>query len=164
LGYPEKVRSMILVSGWARPDAYLKELFGLWICLAENLNLDATWMDALLWSFSHRMYNERLEEIEALKKGVGEADMSVGSFVRQARACISHDATDRLHGVKAPTLILVGAEDIFTPYRLARDLHRAIPKSTLKVLDDQAHAFPIENPQVLIQEIRDFVLTQRADK
>ncbi len=162
LAYPEKVLSLVLISGWARADRYFKDLINHWIYLAENTHPDALWMDVLLWSFSPNMFNERPNDIQELKDGVIEAEIPPGAFIRQARSLITHDAYDRLNQVTAPTLIIVGQEDILTPYRLAVELNQAIPHSRLRVLEEQAHAFPLENPKVLINEIIDFILSFQA--
>jgi pimeloyl-ACP methyl ester carboxylesterase len=162
LAHPDKVLSMMLVSGWARADNFFKELINHWINLAENDDPNVLWMDVLLWSFSPIMFNERPDDIQELKVGVLQAEISPEAFVRQAQSLITHDAFDRLKNVKVPTLILVGQEDILTPYRLARELHMAIPNSKLKVLKEQAHAFPLENPQVLIDEIINFTNSQHT--
>jgi 3-oxoadipate enol-lactonase len=156
LAYPKKVLSMLLISGWARADNFFRELINHWINLAENPDPVALWMDVLLWSFSPKMFNERPDDIQELKDDVLEAEISLGAFVRQARSLITHDAFDRLKEVKVPTLILVGQDDILTPYRLAQELCEAVPNSELRVLKEQAHAFPLENPQILIKEIIDF--------
>jgi pimeloyl-ACP methyl ester carboxylesterase len=156
LAYPGIVLSMMLVSGWARADNFFKELINHWIYLAENDDPIALWTDVLLWSFSPSMFNERPDDIQELKDDVMHAEISPGAFVRQARSLITHDAFDRLRDVNVPTLILVGEEDILTPFRLAHELHMAIPNSRIKVLEEQAHAFPLENPQVLIDEIKKF--------
>jgi pimeloyl-ACP methyl ester carboxylesterase len=108
------------------------------------------------------MFNERPDDIQELKVGVLQAEISPEAFVRQAQSLITHDAFDRLKNVKVPTLILVGQEDILTPHRLALELHMAIPNSKLKVLKEQAHAFPLENPQVLIDEIINFTNSQQT--
>ena len=157
LAYPDKVRSMVLVSGWARPDNYFAELVNLWIQMAENSETDVMWKDILLWSFSPKMYKERPKDIQSLKDDLNQADISMRAFIQQARSLITHDAYDRLAQVKVPALILVGSADIFTPYRLAEELHRAIPGSQLEVLENQAHAFPLENPQALDGRLIHFI-------
>lgn len=157
LAHPEKVLSMVLVSGWARADNFFKELINHWIYLAGNDDPIILWTDVLLWSFSSIMFNERPDDIQELKDGVLQAGISPGAFIRQARSLITHDAFDRLKDVKAPTQILVGQEDILTPLRLAQELRSAIPNSKLKILKEQAHAFPLENPQVLVDEIVNFI-------
>jgi len=157
LAYPDKVRSMMLVSGWARPDNFFAELVNLWIQMAEKAESNVMWKDILLWSFSPKMYEERPGDIQSLKDDLNQDDISMQAFINQARSLITHDAYDRLAQVKVPTLILVGSADIFTPYRLAEELHRAIPDSQLEVLENQAHAFPLENPQVLDERIIRFI-------
>ena len=157
LSYPDKVRSMVLVSGWARPDNYFSELVNLWIQMAEKAESNIMWKDILLWSFSPKMYNERPKDILSLMDDLNQGDISLQAFIRQARSLITHDVYDRLAQVKVPTLILVGSADIFTPYRLAEELQRAIPGSHLEVLENQAHAFPLENPQILDERLIRFI-------
>ena len=157
LGYPNKVRSMMLISGWARPDHYFSELIRLWIWVAENTPSPVPWHYGNLWSFSHRLYNETPEKLQAIIDGVIEAQIEIPAFVRQAHSLLTHDALDRLHLVMAPTMILVGSEDILTPPQLSRELHQAIPGSQLKLLDGQPHAFPLEDPQLLTSEILNFL-------
>lgn len=157
LAYPNKVRSMVLVSGWARPDKYFTELINMWIQMAENAETDIMWTDILLRSFSPKMYNERPKDIQALKDGLNQASISLQAFVRQARSLLTHDTFERLSQVNTPTQILVGDLDIFTPYRFAEELHRGISGSQLIVLENQAHAFPLENPQVFDQILIHFI-------
>lgn len=157
LAFPDTVLSLVLVSGWARPDNYFRELIRLWIWLAENAGPETPWLFGNLWSFSHRMYNENPHKLQALMDGIRDAGLSVPAFVRQARSLVTHDAFARLSGVRAPCLVLVGSHDILTPPVLSEELNQAIPGSQLRILPGLAHAFPLEVPEVLTREILGFL-------
>jgi pimeloyl-ACP methyl ester carboxylesterase len=55
--------------------------------------------------------------------------------------------TSRLGRIKAPTLIVWGAQDRLLPLPLGEAYHRGIAGSTLTVLDDCGHLPPIEQPE-----------------
>jgi 3-oxoadipate enol-lactonase len=48
-----------------------------------------------------------------------------------------------------PTAIVVGEEDYATPVAMARQLHEAIPHSTLTILSKARHLTPIEQPDAI---------------
>jgi 3-oxoadipate enol-lactonase len=54
-----------------------------------------------------------------------------------------------------PTAIVVGEEDYATPVVMARQLHDAIPQSTLRVIPGARHLTPIEFPDRIAAELRD---------
>ena len=57
----------------------------------------------------------------------------------QAAACRTHDALERLPLITAPTLVLVGAEDILFPVSCAQALAEGIPGARLHVLERGGH-------------------------
>jgi 3-oxoadipate enol-lactonase len=48
------------------------------------------------------------------------------AFSRQRSASRDYDATDRLHEIHVPTLIIHGKKDTLAPYRLAEEMHAGI--------------------------------------
>ncbi len=57
----------------------------------------------------------------------------------QLVACAAHSTRGRLHRISSPTLVLVGAEDFFVPFSLAREPADSIPCARLMVLDGGGH-------------------------
>jgi pimeloyl-ACP methyl ester carboxylesterase len=57
------------------------------------------------------------------------------------------DLAGRLGSVRAPTLVLVGREDRLTTVEDARALHRAVPGSTMVVLEGLAHLPSVQAPE-----------------
>jgi 3-oxoadipate enol-lactonase len=70
------------------------------------------------------------------------------------------DVRSHLPAFRMPVTIVVGEEDYATPVDMARQLHDAIPHSTLTILPKARHLTPLEHPDRIAAELRD--LLQRA--
>jgi len=64
------------------------------------------------------------------------------------------DTRAQLGSFKVPTAIVVGEEDFATPVAMARQLHEAIPQSTLSIIAGARHLTPIEFPDRITAELR----------
>jgi 3-oxoadipate enol-lactonase len=83
-----------------------------------------------------------------------------------AAACDLLGATDvraYLPAFRMPVAIVVGEEDYATPVEMARQLHEAIPQSTMTVLARARHLTPIERPGPIGSELRALV-TRGAER
>ncbi|MGX1271229.1 alpha/beta fold hydrolase [Streptomyces phaeoluteigriseus] len=67
-----------------------------------------------------------------------------------------------LRRVTAPALVVVGAEDEFTPVRDAETLHSLLPDSTLRVIDHCGHMPNLERPEEFNAALGEFL--ERVDK
>jgi 3-oxoadipate enol-lactonase len=70
------------------------------------------------------------------------------AYNRQAQALLGFDVLDRLAAVKAPTLCIVGEQDLLTPVHDCREVADKIPGATFEVIkgDGSSHVVPIERP------------------
>jgi len=66
------------------------------------------------------------------------------------------ECVDRLAEIKVPTLIIVGDHDESDP-AMSREMHAKIPGSKLVVLPDSGHMTFVDQPELFMQAIRDFV-------
>ena len=64
------------------------------------------------------------------------------------------DTRAQLGSFKMPTAVVVGEEDYATPVAMARQLHEAIPQSTLNIIAGARHLTPIEFPDRITAELR----------
>jgi 3-oxoadipate enol-lactonase len=78
-----------------------------------------------------------------------------------ARAAIAslnkYDARSLLSRITAPTLVIVGSEDIITPPAESRALHNGIPNSTLVVIEQAGHFPMLERPFEFNRVLREFL-------
>lgn len=64
---------------------------------------------------------------------------------------------ERAAQVKCPALFLLGARDAMTPARAGRDLARAVPDSTVVILDSAGHNLMGEKPDEVLDALVEFL-------
>jgi pimeloyl-ACP methyl ester carboxylesterase len=84
------------------------------------------------------------------------ADIDAALFVRLLGSAAQHDASDHLPRIAAPTLIIAGEKDTFTPMWLSVKMHAAIPGSELLVLPGGTHVGPLEHPELCALRVEKF--------
>ena len=147
--HPDRVRKLVLactLGQFARfrifmlePSKFLKQ---------RDLDNEVFPAEVLMWCMTH----DFLKNAEAVDRMISMMrnppfPQSPEAFSRQADAIMTFDALDRLGNVKAPTLVLVGDQDILTPPWGARELAEAIPGAKLEILEGGAHGFFWEIPE-----------------
>jgi pimeloyl-ACP methyl ester carboxylesterase len=138
--HPELVRSLVLNSTYARPDALFRSQLDFWRWLPEAAPSERAFFEAFFtWVYTPRAHaNGSVAEIieEALSFPHGQ---SVEAFQAQVDACRRHDAADRLSQISVPTLVLAGEFDVILPPRFGRAVAEAIPGARFEVLPGEAH-------------------------
>jgi 3-oxoadipate enol-lactonase len=86
------------------------------------------------------------------------------AFAGQVHAILAMDDALRLElkSVDAPTLVLVGSQDILTPRGDSEEIAELIPGAELAVVWGGAHGFMFENARTFNQIVRRFLLTAEA--
>jgi pimeloyl-ACP methyl ester carboxylesterase len=138
--HPALVRSLVLMSTYARPDALLRSQFDFWRWLADA----APSAPAFFEAFFTWVYTPRAHADGSVDRMVEEAlafphQQAVEAFQAQVDACRGHDTADRLARIAAPTLVLAGELDIVVPPRLGRLVAEAIPGARFEVMPGEAH-------------------------
>jgi pimeloyl-ACP methyl ester carboxylesterase len=67
------------------------------------------------------------------------------------------DSTETLATIDAPTMIVVGDEDVLTPPKESRAMHEAIRGSRLEVLAGAGHLSNLERPAAFNHVVSEFV-------
>ena len=83
---------------------------------------------------------------------------SPASYLRQAGAGANFDASGRVRGIDAPTLVIHGSNDRLVPVANARALARTVPRSRLRVHDGAGHLVFIEKAEEVNEEVASFLL------
>ncbi|HEU5329559.1 MAG TPA: alpha/beta fold hydrolase, partial [Thermomicrobiales bacterium] len=145
LAAPEWVRSLTLVSTFARPDARLLAILDAWRVIYPKLGPADFARQSWPWLFSWRFF-ERPANPRNLQRYAENAPrpQEPAAFVRQAEASHSRDRRADLAGLRVPTLVIAGAEDALVPPYLGRELAEAIPGAEFVVLPDVAHSANLE--------------------
>jgi pimeloyl-ACP methyl ester carboxylesterase len=140
LRHPELVRSLVLMSTYARPDALFSSQLNFWRWLAEVAPSERAFLEAFFtWVYTPRAHaNGTVGQIveEALAFPHQQA---VDAFQAQVDVCLAHDTADRLPEIAAPTLVLSGELDIILPPRFGRSVAAGIPNVRFEVMAGEAH-------------------------
>jgi pimeloyl-ACP methyl ester carboxylesterase len=145
---PERVTRLALLDTSARPDtpeqtAAREKL----IALAK-----AGKLDDVVAALAPRFLNAEHQKDPRLLRIVKEMAKDTGpqAFVRQQRAVISRpDSRPMLAGIKCPTMVLVGADDVTTPPELAKEIAAGIPGARLVTVRNCGHLSTIEQPDAV---------------
>ena len=133
LRHRELVRSLVLVSTYARPDALFRSQLDFWRWLPEVAPSERAFYEAFFtWVYTPRAHadgsvGQIVEEALAFPH-----QQSVEAFQAQVDVCLGHDTADRLSQIAAPTLVLSGELDVILPPRFGRDVAQAIPARGLR--------------------------------
>ena len=148
LARPELVRSLVLLSTWGRSDRYMRAQMRNWQLIRRATVGDERAFLAALnpWMFSPVTLEDR-ERMRAIgSTWLEEPLQEPEAFLRQTVADAGHDALERLGGIEAPALVIVGEDDICTPPRLAMQLVHEIPDARLALIPNAGHCAIYERP------------------
>jgi pimeloyl-ACP methyl ester carboxylesterase len=68
-----------------------------------------------------------------------------------------HDASDLLHRIAVPTLIVAGTRDLFTPIPTAHAMAQAIPDARVVAIEGGTHYAAVEFPREVNEHLRAFL-------
>jgi 2-hydroxy-6-oxonona-2,4-dienedioate hydrolase len=86
---------------------------------------------------------ELVDEVFSIVNDRGKAIRVVAT----AKSAVRHNLGDKLHKIKAPTLLIWGLQDIVTPPFVGEKFHELIEDSRLHMLDQCGHAPMMEKPE-----------------
>ena len=158
LAWPEWVRSLTLVSSFARPDARLIEILGAWRAIYPTLGPVDFARQAWPWLFTWR-YFERPSNVRALQRYVENdaTPQEPDAFARQIDASLAHDTRDRLGALRLPALVVAGAEDALVPPYLGHELADAVPGARYVELPGVGHSANLEGRVAFNAVLREFL-------
>lgn len=155
---PELVRSLQIVCSWSRTEPWLGELLLQWRSVFSAMGpfdwARGTWV----WVFTHRWFLDP-ERTAALRRDAESAPFlqTAEMFARQCDAAVAFDALDRLGSIAAPTHVIAGEEDIFTPPRYAVEIANGIRGATLTILPEVGHGMFWETPEAFNSALLSFL-------
>lgn len=160
INYPERVDKLLLVSTWARFNNYAKAVYENLKDIRASVSAEHFTELLQLWIFAPPYYEKNREELKrsAIDAGNSSSPQSRSGFEGQIDACIQHDTVERLHLIKAPTMVTVGLKDIFTPPEFSYMIHERIKGSQLSTYPNEGHVHHWEDLDRYNSETLEFLL------
>lgn len=156
--YPERVAGLVLVATACCLEARALQVLQSWSeWLDQGLSRQAFARGFLPWVFSRRFF-ENPRMVEEVTRLFVESPwpQSAAALASQAAACRGFDTRDLLAGIRVPTLVLTGSQDLVTPPDQGRDLAGRLPQGRFVELPDLGHACMGEGAPLFNSLVRDF--------
>lgn len=148
LAYPEKVRSVILTGSSGLFESAMGTSFpkrGDYEFIRKKT--EATFFNPEVAS------KELVDEVYDI---VNDRNKAI-RIIATAKSAVRHNLGDKLHQVKAPTLLIWGREDNVTPAFVGEKFNELIENSRLVFVDQCGHAPMMERPEVFNAVLADFL-------
>jgi 3-oxoadipate enol-lactonase len=158
--HPERVKSLILATTASAGDYRLvAHVTSAWAAAkTEGVSPKTFYSLMFPWIFTDKFFeNSEMVQMALDTMAASPYLPPAHAFARQVTACIEHNARDRLSQITAPTLVLVGREDILLPVKLSEELAAGIPKAKLVVLEGGGHGFNAEIPDKFNKAVLEFL-------
>jgi pimeloyl-ACP methyl ester carboxylesterase len=137
LDYPEDVRALVTVGSGGRlrvhPDT---------IAFVEQALSRPESIAPMIEGFWKNVSEEFAAELKADGLALGP-----GVFLSDFKACDKFDVMDRLGQISAPTLAIVGTEDVMTPVKYAEFLVEKLKDASLATIEGGTHSVFAEFPE-----------------
>jgi pimeloyl-ACP methyl ester carboxylesterase len=171
LRHPSRVRGLVLAATYPEPDEDVERTrqftlgaLGGSVSAAGEVQIDVSATNPLMF-FQHLLplvFNQEflateLPRLLPLFAGALQYGFSMEAILGQAEALMGHRATDRLHSITAPTLVLTGDADRLIPPANSELLARHIPGARLVKIPGGSHGFNIETPDIFNREVLGFL-------
>jgi pimeloyl-ACP methyl ester carboxylesterase len=83
------------------------------------------------------------------------------TFANQQRALLDRpDARAVLGGIRCPTLVLCGRQDIWSPVAQHEEIAASIPNATLVIVENCGHMSPVEQPEAVSKALSSHLQNQ----
>lgn len=171
LRHPGRVRRLVLACTYPEPSAEIEQhrefsvtRLGGKVTASGGIEIDLTTLDpfAFLQQMLPTVFNQEFIERELPKlmqvfAGALQYGFSMEAILGQVAAVMGHRATDRLHQIRVPTLVITGDADRLIPPANSDILAREIPGAKLVKVPGGSHGFNFETPDLFNREVLAFL-------
>lgn len=169
--FPEQVAALVPICGtYKRPlDTFHNhDRLGLLLPYIDRLVNAAPDQIQSIWeTFTPSRLSKLASRVEINPRLVRQRDflpylehvsqMNVQVFVRMLKQLAEHSTEELLPALVAPTLIIAGELDTFTPLHRSQEMLSLIPDSELLIVPSGTHIAPLELPEMVNSAIEKFL-------
>lgn len=152
---PQRIDRLVLADTTSRMPAEAQPLWAERIRIAQEQGMAAHVQPTLERWFTapyRAAHPEVMERIGSLIRSTPPA-----GYVGCAHAIAGIDITGRLSAIQAPTLVIVGRDDVGTPPAMSEAMAAAIPGARLEIISEASHLSSIEQADAFNRLLLDFL-------
>ena len=176
LRHPERVRGLVLACTYPEPDesvemqrAFVVNQFGGTVSASGEVQVDLSTVNPMMFLqhllptvFNQEFIDRELPKLLQVFSGALQYGFSMEAILGQVAAVMGHQATDRLHRITAPTLVITGDADRLVSPANSDVLAREIPGAKLVRIEGGSHGFNFETPERFNREVLEFLAAASA--
>lgn len=160
LNNPQQVASAVMYATWGRCDGFQRSMLTALRLPYVHRDMESALAVAGL-AFSPQLLDhpDFAQLLEPMLPAFPQNEEQMQVTVEQWDADLAHDTLDRLSGIEAPTLVLVGEQDLLTPPWQARAVADAIPGARYELVTGpgSSHGMHIERPDDVVRLVDAFL-------
>jgi pimeloyl-ACP methyl ester carboxylesterase len=161
ISYPEKVRSLIIVSSHFGGSNYIpmddRTMAKLIALPTETISKEQAREMRLQATFSLQFLKENKAIMEQIDAWAEKHPTPVFAQVHQSTATSAFDSESELKKITSTTLILHGDNDRAVPTKNGELLAERIPNATLKIIENASHFVIVEKYEEFNNEVMKFI-------
>jgi aminoacrylate hydrolase len=154
---PERLRSVTVVNGWGRADAFLRRCFEVRKEILAASGSKAYVRAQPLFLFPPQWIAENEAKLDADESHIIAHFPPSETMNARIEMFLAFDPGRRLKTITTPVLVTTAADDALVPAYLTRELAAAIPGATLREVGYGAHAFTAVTPDVFNAMLLEFL-------
>ena len=155
LAHPERVKSLVLIAGSAKGLSDKEKQLRLRTIPMLERTAYAGLSSVRLREVLHPAHHDDQSIIGLIQQMA--LDLGKDVLLTQFRASMNRpDVMDRLHEITCPVLLVGANEDKLVDPAILPEMHPRFPKARLRMYDNTGHMIPLEVPQMLAADLREF--------
>lgn len=160
LAHPDQVASAVMYATWGRSDGFQRSVMAALRLPYVHRDMESALATAGL-AFSPQLLDhpDFAQMIGPMLPAFPQNEEQMQVTVEQWDADLAHDSLDRLGAITAPTLVVVGEQDLLTPQWQAKKVADAIPGAQYELVTGpgSSHGLHIERPADLATIVTGFL-------
>jgi 3-oxoadipate enol-lactonase len=158
--YPEMTKSLIVIDGVSEIDPILKAHSLPWLIAAERKDAELLLRTSVALNYSNAYIGANQATIDASVPRFALIDFR--AFENLMQAFYNLELTDKLSAIQAPTLIIVGEDDIIKGRKYSKIIADQIKHTEYVIVPDSGHALCLDKPETLNTLLIGWVLKNSA--
>jgi pimeloyl-ACP methyl ester carboxylesterase len=160
LARPDQVASALLYATWGRCDGFQRSMLSALRLPYVHRDMESALLSAGL-AFSPQLLDhpDFAQMLAPMLPAFPQNEEQMQVTVEQWDADLLHDTLDRLGAITAPTLVVVGEQDLLTPPWQAKKVADAIPGARFELVTGpgSSHGMHVERPADLAKILTGFL-------